>query len=40
MSPKTDANDMRRIYVHDDDRVLIKVTTIYLITIMVGQPAF
>lgn len=40
MSPKTDANDMRRIYVHDDDRVLIKVTTIYPIAIVVGQPAF
>ena len=25
VSPKVDANDMRRIYVHDDDRVLVKV---------------
>lgn len=24
-SPKVDANDMRRIYVHDDDRVLVKI---------------
>lgn len=29
-SPKVDANDMRRIYVHDDDRVLVKVHTAQL----------
>lgn len=29
-SSKLDANDMRRIYVHDDDRVLVKVQTAQL----------